>query len=144
MKRFTILKLVQATVQQLSSVTEIKDLASRMDSGEVAVAIHLNSNPVYDFPSDLNYADALTNVDTVVSFVEIENETSAVSNHVLPINNQLESWGDAKTRTGIYSLQQPVIAPLYDTRQSEAIILTWISGDSSTYEESSVSQIPDE
>ncbi len=123
-------------VQQLSSVTEIKDLALRMDSGEIAVAIHLNSNPVYDFPSDLKYADALANVDTIISLVEIENETSAVSNHVLPINNQLESWGDAKTRTGIYSLQQPVIAPLYDTRQSEAILLTWIAGDSSTYDES--------
>ena len=122
-------------VQPLSSLAEIKDLTERMHSGEVAVAIQLNSNPVYDFPTDLRYADALIKVDTVVSFVEIENETSNHSNYVLPINNQLESWGDANTRTGIYSLQQPVIAPLYDTRQSEAILLTWISGDSSTYDE---------
>ncbi len=122
-------------VQPLSSLAEIKDLTARMHSGEVAVAIQLNSNPVYDFPTDLKYADALIKVDTVVSFVEIENETSNHSNYVLPINNQLESWGDANTRTGIYSLQQPVIAPLYDTRQSEAILLTWISGDSSTYDE---------
>ncbi|HEY6436142.1 MAG TPA: molybdopterin oxidoreductase, partial [Ignavibacteriaceae bacterium] len=102
-------------VQPLSTIAEIKDLTSRMKAGEVAVAIHLNSNPVYDFPSDLRYADALIKVDTVVSFVEIENETSNLSNHVLPINNQLESWGDANTRIGIYSLQQPVIAPIYDT-----------------------------
>jgi molybdopterin-containing oxidoreductase family iron-sulfur binding subunit len=33
-------------------------------------------------------------------------------------------------------LQQPVIAPLYDTRQTEAILLNWISGDSSAYDES--------
>ena len=122
-------------VPVLSSTQELKDLTARMNSGQVAVAIHLNSNPVYDFASDLNYADALSKVDTVVSFVEIENETSELSNYCLPINNQLESWGDAKTRTGIYSLQQPVIAPLYDSRQTEAILLTWITGDSSTYDE---------
>ncbi|ROL62070.1 4Fe-4S dicluster domain-containing protein, partial [Bacteroidetes/Chlorobi group bacterium ChocPot_Mid] len=35
---------------------------------------------------------------------------------------------DFNLRSGIYSLQQPVIAPLYDTRQKEAILLGWISG----------------
>lgn len=124
------------TVQPLSSIEEIKNLTSRMKDGEIGVAIHLNSNPVYEFPSDLKYEEALASVDTIVSFVELENETSKKSNFVLPINNQLETWGDANSRIGIYSLQQPVISPLYDTRQSEAILLTWISGNSSDYDES--------
>ena len=123
-------------VQSLSSLEELKALTEKMNNGEIAVAIHINSNPVYDFHSDLNYINALKNVDTIISFVELENETSEVSNFVLPINNQLESWGDAKARTGVYSLQQPVIAPLYNTKQSEAILLTWIAGESSFYEES--------
>ena len=124
------------SILPLSTTSEIKNLLAKMNAGEIAVAIHLNSNPVYDLPSDLKYAEALTSVDTIISFVELENETSDVSNFILPINNQLESWGDAKTRTGFYSLQQPVIAPLYDSRQSEAIFLSWISGDTSTYDES--------
>jgi molybdopterin-containing oxidoreductase family iron-sulfur binding subunit len=45
----------------------------------------------------------------------------------------LESWGDAKTRTGFYSLQQPVIYPIFNTRQKEAVLLTWISGACSNY-----------
>ena len=124
------------SVLSLTSLDDIKSLTSRMKAGEVAVAIHLNSNPVYHLPIDLEYADALSKVDTVVSLVEMENETSELSHFVLPVNNQLESWGDAKTRTGFYSLQQPVIAPLYDTRQTEAIILNWISADSLEYDES--------
>jgi anaerobic selenocysteine-containing dehydrogenase len=124
------------SVLPLSTSEEIQNLVSRMNAGEVAVAMHLNSNPVYHLPADLKYAEALSKVDTVISMVELENETSEVSNFVLPINNQFESWGDAKTRTGFYSLQQPVIAPLYDTRQTEAILLNWISGDSSKYDES--------
>lgn len=124
------------SVLPLSTTEEIKGLTTRMKAGEVAVAIHLNSNPIYHLPADLAYQEALSKVDTVISLVELENETSEVSNFVLPINNQFESWGDAKTRTGFYSLQQPVIAPLYDTRQTEAILLNWISGDSSAYDES--------
>ncbi len=120
----------------LTSIAEIKSLTSKMKSGDVAVAIHINSNPVYHFPQLFGYEDALKSVDTIISLVELENESADLSNFVLPINNQLESWGDAKTRTGFYSLQQPVIAPLYDTRQTEAIILTWMSGDSSSYDES--------
>ena len=126
----------KSTILPLSSSEDLKNLSSRMKNGEVAVVINLNSNPVYHLPSDLGYVDALSKVDTVISLVELENESSEVSNFVLPINNQLESWGDAKTRTGFYSLQQPVIAPLYDTRQIESILLTWISGDSSSFDES--------
>ena len=120
----------------LSATSDFEKLISRMKAGEVAVVVHVNSNPVYHFPSDIGYAEALNSVDTIVSLVELENETSELSHYILPINNQLESWGDAKTRTGFYSLQQPVIAPLYDTRQTESIFLTWISGDSSSYSES--------
>jgi MoCo/4Fe-4S cofactor protein with predicted Tat translocation signal len=125
-----------SSILPLSTNKDLKSLSSKMKAGEVAVAIHLNSNPVYHLPSDLRYEEGLSKVDTVVSLVELENETSDYSNYILPINDQLESWGDAKTRTGFYSLQQPVIAPLYDTRQLESILLTWISGDSSFFNES--------
>lgn len=121
------------SVQPLASLKEIQQLISRMKNREVAVAIHLNTNPVYNLPSDFEYSGALKFVDSVISLVEVENETSSVSNYILPINNQLESWGDVKTRAGFYSLQQPVIAPLYDTRQIESILLTWMDGDPASY-----------
>lgn len=120
-------------VHPLSSLKEIKELISRMKNGEVAVAVHINSNPVYNLPADTGYTDALKSVDSVISLAELENETSSVSDYILPLNNQLESWGDAKTRTGFYSLQQPVITSLYDTRQAESILLTWIDGDPAFY-----------
>ena len=48
--------------------------------------------------------------------------------YILPINNQLESWGD-HAQAGVHSFQQPVIAPLYDTRQKEAVLLRWMMPD---------------
>jgi len=124
-----------STVLPLSTQDDLKNLTSRMKNGEVATVIHLNSNPVYHLPPDFGYTEALAKVETVISLVEMENETSEFSHYVLPINNQLESWGDAKTRTGFYSLQQPVIAPLYDTRQTESILLTWLSNDPTAYDD---------
>src|SRR5690606_30061837 len=63
-------------------------------------------------------------VPTVITLTESENETTAFSKYILPINNQFESWGDYQPRNGIFSLQQPVIHPLYDTRQKEAVLLS--------------------
>jgi molybdopterin-containing oxidoreductase family iron-sulfur binding subunit len=122
-------------VFSLSQLDSLKSLINKINDNRVAAVIHLNTNPVYNFPADLKYADAIQKVETVVSFVEVENETSQLSNFVLPSNHTLESWGDARSRTDFYSLQQPVISPLYDTRQQEAVLLTWIYGFSEAYNE---------
>ena len=111
----------------LSSKSEIESLVSDMNSGKVGIVIHFDSDPVFHFPKDLGYADAIKKVPTVISLTESSNDSSAAGTYTLPINHAFESWGDAKTRTGFYSLQQPVIAPIYDTREKEAILLSWIS-----------------
>ena len=95
--------------------------------------IHYDTNPEYHFSKDYNYSEALKQVGLIISMTESLNETSGVSNYVIPINHNFESWGDHQTRSDFYSLQQPVIAPLYDTRQKEAILLNWLSGDFNSY-----------
>jgi molybdopterin-containing oxidoreductase family iron-sulfur binding subunit len=106
-----------------------------MSNGRIGAVIHFDSNPVYHLPDDLGYAEALKKVKTVVTLAELENESSYLSKYVLPINHPLESWGDAKTRTGFYSMQQPVISPILDTRQKEAVLLSWIESDSFEHKE---------
>ncbi len=110
-----------------SSNADIENLIDRMNNGKVGTIIHFDSNPVYNLASDFKYSSALKKVETIITLTESETETSELSHYVLPINNQLESWGDAYVRTGVYSLQQPVISPIFDTRQKEAILLTWIN-----------------
>lgn len=118
-----------------STKEEIQYLVSSMNAGKVGVAIHFDSNPVYHLPLDFGYASALKKVGTVISLTQLENETSAEGKYTLPINSQFESWGDANARSGIYSLQQPVIAPIFNTRQKESILLTWLKGDASAFHE---------
>jgi MoCo/4Fe-4S cofactor protein with predicted Tat translocation signal len=108
-------------------------LISKMNSGEVGVVIHFDSNPVYHLPEDFGYKEALEKVATVVTLAKAESESATLSDFVLPITHDLESWNDFKTRTGFYSLQQPVIYPLYQSRQKESVLLTWIAGNEGAY-----------
>ena len=127
----------QSTVDYfpITTNTEWEALIAKMNAGNVGAVIHFDANPVYHFAPDFGYAEALKKAGTVITFTEMQNESSAVSNFVLPINHQFESWGDHRTRTGIISLQQPVISPLYNSRQKEAVLLSWATSVSNAHNE---------
>ena len=114
---------------------ELNKLVDSMNKREIDIVINFDTNPVFILPGDYGFEAALKKVSGSISLIESENETSAVCKYVLPVNNQLESWGDANARTGVYSLQQPVISPIFNTRQKEAVILNWLSGDPNSYTE---------
>lgn len=113
----------------LTNIKELEQLVNKINSGNVEAVIHFDSNPVFHFPDDLGYKEALEKVELSVSLTETNNETSAVSQYVIPINHNYEAWGDANVRAGIYSLQQPVISTLYNTRQKETVLLHWMDAD---------------
>ncbi len=115
-------------VLPLSQTDDIDNLVNDMNAGNVAMLIHYDSNPVFHFPKDSGYEDALKKVPLVVSLTGSQNDSSALGNYTLPINHDFESWGDAKTRTGFFAFRQPVIDPIFSTRQTEAILLTWLKG----------------
>ncbi len=113
-------------VMPLSSQQELENLAANMNTGKVGAVIHFGSNPVYNFSSDYNYAEALKKVQTVITMTESQTETGEASNYILACNHDFESWGDHQTRSNFYGTQQPIINPLYNTRQKESILLSWI------------------
>ena len=114
---------------------DIQALVQKMNNGSVAAVINIDCNPVYHFANDHGFEKALSKVPLSLTLTERLNETSAVTTFSLPINHNFESWGDASIRTGVISLQQPVIAPIHQTRQKESILLTWISGKSDSFSE---------
>lgn len=111
-------------VVQYSSDEEIKSLSNRINNGQVGVFINIGTNPTYHLPKLFGKAN-LSKVNKVIALTEFENETTDNCHYVLGINHDVESWGDSKIRTGVISTQQPVISPLYNTRQKEAILLNW-------------------
>ena len=99
-----------------ASFRTVMRLIDAMKSGDLEVLLIHGSNPVYSLPPDAGFAEALDQVEFVVSFASAPDETSAKAHLILPDHTPLESWGDAAPRPGIRSLVQPTVRPLYDTQ----------------------------
>jgi molybdopterin-containing oxidoreductase family iron-sulfur binding subunit len=118
------------TKQGIDSDTE--GLLSELKAGNVKALLIWNANPVYDHPKGKEFAEVLKKVGLTVSFSERPDETTAVCQYILPESNYLESWNDLEPKTGIYSLSQPVIAPLFNSRQLQLTLMKW-TGSGTNY-----------
>jgi len=104
---------------------DVAILVNDMKAGKVGALIAYNANPVYNLAEGAAFAEALSKVDTSVSFSEKNDETATAMNFVCPDHNYLESWSDANPYTGVYALVQPTISPLFKTRQAQASLMSW-------------------
>ncbi len=111
--------------QRQGDERDMMRLVEEMNAGQVAVAIVWGANPAYELPNAANFKTAFAKVGTRVSFTGIMDETTALCTHAAPAHHLLESWGDVEPKAGHYTLIQPVINPLFKTRQAELSLLEW-------------------
>ena len=104
----------------------IQGLIREMNGGGVdAVFVTDGANPAFDIPNADQFAAGMAKVKTKVYFGGVMNETGALCGYAAPTHHYLESWGDAEPKAGVYSLIQPTIRPLFNTRQAEETLLRW-------------------
>ncbi|TKC07546.1 TAT-variant-translocated molybdopterin oxidoreductase [Pedobacter frigoris] len=104
---------------------EFAEFINEMNRGEVAAVFILDSNPGYDAPNAKAFADGLAKVGLRVSFSDRKDETASLCNVIAINHNYLESWGDANAYEGYYSIVQPTINPVFNSRQAEESLLIW-------------------
>jgi molybdopterin-containing oxidoreductase family iron-sulfur binding subunit len=111
------------------------ELARALNAGEVETLVVLGGNPVYNAPSELNWAATQRKAKLVVRLGQHEDETSAVSDWSIPRLHYLESWGDDRTSDGTLVAMQPLIAPLFEG-MTELELLARLAGlePNSSYE----------
>ncbi len=97
-----------------AQAASLAELAGAMDRGEVDTLFILGANPVYDAPADLDFAARLAKVPNSVHHGLFRDETGAATTWHLPGTHYLESWSDGRSWDGTLSVQQPLIAPLYE------------------------------
>ena len=116
----------------------MEQLVKDMNAGKVDGILIQNVNPAYDYSNSNAFITGLSKVDTKVSFADTMDETAQLCDYVLPDHNYLESWDDAEPIRGSYSIMQPTIRPIFDTRQFQDTMLKWMGndGDFSDYMES--------
>ena len=108
--------------EPLATVKDLEAAAQGMAAGRYAAVLFWDVNPAYTFPQAAAWKAAVAKVPFRAWIGQVEDETAAQCQVLLPENHWLESWGDFSTPTAAV-LQQPTIGTLYDTRQGEDILL---------------------
>lgn len=112
---------------------EMITLVEEMNDGKVAALITWNVNPAYDYPEAARFISGLQKTGLTVTLTERPDETSQLVQYVCARNNYLESWCDAEPLKGHFSLGQPVIPRLFDTRQAQDCLLRWMGNEKDYY-----------
>ena len=102
-------------------------LADDARQGRIQVLIVNRTNPVFSLPAASGIREALAEIPLIVSLSSFMDETAAMADLVLPSHTWLESWGDNFPEPGVGfragAISQPVVSPLYDTRDTGDTLL---------------------
>ena len=120
------IEIDRPTLQKQADDEEMARLVEQMQRGEIQALFLYGVNPAYDYPEADAFRDGLARVALSVSFADRLDETSASVHAVCPDHHYLEAWGDSEPVTACYSLAQPTIAPLFETRAAQDSLLKWL------------------
>jgi molybdopterin-containing oxidoreductase family iron-sulfur binding subunit len=119
--------VVQSEAQGLGTLANLK---ADIDSGAVETLVVLTpSNPLYDAPADLKFAESFAKLKTSIHLSDRTDATAHAATWHIPAAHYLESWSDARSARGIYTVVQPMILPLYQDCVSEFELLLALLAD---------------
>lgn len=119
------LDMTHHSLQKMGDERQVRKMIEDLKSGTADVVIFWDCNPVFELPNGSELEEALAKASMKLSLGYSPNESYELCDYVAPVHHYLESWGDAQAKRGHYSLIQPTIAPLFDTRQAELSLLKW-------------------
>ncbi|WP_286971336.1 TAT-variant-translocated molybdopterin oxidoreductase, partial [Flavobacterium sp. UBA4854] len=110
----------------------VAQLIKDLNAGSVHTLIMSGVNPVYTLADSASFVSGLKKVKTSVAFSLKEDETASIVSIAAPAPHYLESWGDLELTSGTYSLTQPTIRPIFNTKQFQDVLLS-VNGTAGTY-----------
>ncbi|WP_298419040.1 TAT-variant-translocated molybdopterin oxidoreductase [uncultured Kordia sp.] len=112
----------------------VAKLVADVKNGAVGGVIMAGVNPVYTLAEGKQFAEGLQKLELAVTFTMKEDETALHTKYIASAPHYLESWGDVEMKKGHYSVMQPTIRPLFDTRQFQDALLKWTGNEKAYYE----------
>ena len=108
-------------------------LVEDLKAGNVGAIIMAGVNPVYSLPNAADFVEGLSKT-VSIAFCTTPDETAQTVNYVGAAPHYLESWGDVEIKKGHFSLIQPTIRPLFNTRQFQEGLLKWSANETPYYD----------
>lgn len=118
--------------QKQGNDEEMAQFVKDITGGKIASVIFYNCNPVYDHPQGSAIATGISKAKLSIATSDRLDETAKLCQFNCPDNHYLESWNDAEPKKGFFSLGQPTITPIFNTRQVQESLLKW-AGSSQDY-----------
>ena len=104
-----------------SSFDDWRRLVQEMNQGGVQVLMVHGADPWHGLPEAAGFRRASFNVPFIFSFSGMMDDTTAMSDLILPIHHYLEDWGTDVPNPGpgyqTVGFQQPVVRPFFESRQ---------------------------
>jgi anaerobic selenocysteine-containing dehydrogenase len=105
---------------KVNSFRDMWKLSDDMSSGNVKVLMLRDVDPYYGLPDSMRFKQRIENVDLIVSFSNMMDDTTSMADLILPQNNPLEDWGTDIPKAGpgyeMIGFQQPVVRPFFENR----------------------------
>ncbi|MGO1242487.1 TAT-variant-translocated molybdopterin oxidoreductase [Sphingobacterium sp. JB170] len=130
----SIIDLDNFSKQYQGSDADFQQFLASANAGQIGVAFFLNTNPFYDYIKADDVTAALAKVEFTLSFSDRADETASVLKAIAPTSSFLESWGDSSSKEGYYTIVQPTINPVFNTRQADQSLLVWAGSTTNIYE----------
>lgn len=121
------LQLDPARLTHRGEDEKLKTLLQEIQKGQVELLMMHNVNPVYDLPGEWHFSQHAKKIKHLIASSCFQNETTAMAHYVLPENHFLEAWNDAQPTSNHFSLQQPVMQKIYNTRPFQESLLQWMN-----------------
>jgi len=113
---------------------QVAQLVKDMNAGKIGALLVADVNPAYSLPNAQEFLEGLEKVQLSIAFSMKEDETAAKCRYIATTPHYLESWGDVQFTDTDYSLVQPTIRTLFNTRQFEESLLTWAGEETNYYD----------
>lgn len=113
---------------------KMNQFVTDLNAGRIGGVIFYNCNPVYDHARGEEIAAGIAKAKATISTNGVADETASLVKMNAPDHHFLESWNDYEPKRGHFSLAQPTISPLFDTRQAQDSFLTWAGVSESYYD----------
>ncbi len=104
---------------------KFESFIDELKNNSVSGLVCWGTNPVYDHPDGKVLKEKIASLELSVSLADRPDETTAICKYICPEPHFLENWADTEPKTGFFSLQQPTIQKLFDSRQVEETLLAW-------------------
>ena len=113
----------------VGTMVQMEKLSNRLSNNEIGVIFIARTDPSKSIPVSYFFKENIKKAKLRIGLSDLLTGTIKECDIILPLSHTFESWGDANPRSGLKTLIQPALEPLFKTLSEGDILLHLLKGD---------------